>query len=79
VPSDRGIPFAIRTTSGCEAMLETGATAVIGRERANYYCARTHQALWGAPSRRGRVWTIWSAPPDAKRLSRRVSIAEAWF
>jgi hypothetical protein len=78
-PSERGIPFAVRLTNGCEAMLDTGATAVIGRERANYYCARTHQALWGTPSRRGRVWTIWSAPPNAKRLSRRVPIAEAWF
>jgi hypothetical protein len=78
-PSERGIPFALRLTNGCEAMLDTGATAVIGRERANYYCARTHQALWGAPSRRGRLWTIWSASPNAKRLSRRVSIAEAWF
>jgi hypothetical protein len=78
-PSDRGVPFAIRLTNGCEAMLDTGATAAIGRIRANYYCPRTHQWLWGAPSRRDRLWTIYSAPLNAKRLTRRVSIAEAWF
>jgi hypothetical protein len=78
-PSDRGVPFAIRLTNGCEAMLDTGATATIGRTRANYYCARTRQVLWGAPSRRGRLWTIWSAPATARRLLRRVSIAQAWF
>jgi hypothetical protein len=78
-PSDRGVPFAIRLTNGCEATVDTGATAAIGRTRANYYCARTHQWLWGAPSRRGRLWTIWSAPLSARHLTRRVSIAEAWF
>jgi hypothetical protein len=78
-PSERGVPFAIRLTNGCEAMLDTGATAAIGRARANYYCARTHQWLWGAPSRRGRVWTIFSAPLNARHLTRRVSIAGAWF
>lgn len=77
--SDRGVPFAIRLTNGCEAMLDTDATAAIGRTRANYDCARSHQWLWGAPSRRGRVWMIWSAPLNAKHLTRRVSIAEAWF
>jgi hypothetical protein len=78
-PSDRGVPFEIRLTNGCEAMVDTGATAAIGRVRANYYCARTHQWLWGTPSRRGRPWTIWSAPLSARHLTRRVSIAEAWF
>lgn len=78
-PSTHGLPFAVRLTNGCEAMLETGATQVIRGVRANYYCQRTHQFLWGAPSRRGRLWTIWSAPESARRLTRRVSIAEAWF
>jgi hypothetical protein len=78
-PSDRGVPFAIRLMNGCEATLDTGATAAIGRARANYYCPRSHEWLWGVPSRHGRMWTIYSAPLNAKRLTRRVSIAEAWF
>jgi hypothetical protein len=78
-PSTRGLPWAIETVSGCKAPLDTGATMVIARNRANYYCSNTKQWLWGTPSRKTEPWSIYIAAANATRLSKRIAIKEAWF
>jgi hypothetical protein len=78
-PSSSGLPWAIKTTTGLKCVMDTGATNAIGTTRANYGCQPGTSWLWGDPSRTTKPWTIRIAPLSARRLSRRVGIAQAWF
>jgi hypothetical protein len=78
-PSTRGLPWGIKTTSGLKCVFATGATAAIGHVRANYYCLNSDEWLWGSPSRKSELWTIYIAPLTARKLSARVKVAFAWF
>ena len=78
-PSTSGLPWAIKTTSGMQCVMDTGATKAIGKVRANYGCVGSQNFLWGSPSRSSEPWTIYSAPLKATKLTQRVSISVAWF
>lgn len=78
-PSTTGLPWALQTTAGATCLFNTGGANVIGRVRANYFCTNSKDELWGTPSRKSQPWRIYSAPPTAKRLTRRVRIRIAWF
>lgn len=78
-PSTSGLPWALRLTSGATCRFLTGATDIVDRRRANYVCATSTNLLWGRPIRSTEPWTIFSAPFDAKRLTRKVALATAWF
>jgi hypothetical protein len=78
-PSTSGEPWALETTSGSKCEMATGATAVIGPRRANYYCGKGKDWLWGAPSRTSEPWTIYSAPVIATKLTRKAKLTVAWF
>jgi hypothetical protein len=78
-PSTSGVPWAIETTTGLKCVIDTGATSTIGATRANYGCNRGTGWLWGDPSRRTEPWRIRIAPLSARRLQRRVGVAQAWF
>jgi hypothetical protein len=76
--STSGNPWAVETPfDKCE--LATGATSILDHLRANYYCQTSKNILWGYPSRKSQPWTIYSAPPTATKLTRRVPIRVAWF
>jgi len=77
--STSGLPWGLRTVSGARCLLATGATNVVDHRRANFFCGRNKNVLWGNPIRRTEPWTIFSAPLDAKRLTRKVAIRTAWF
>ncbi|MEA2197413.1 MAG: hypothetical protein QOJ25_1464 [Solirubrobacteraceae bacterium] len=77
--STSGNPWAIQTTSGLRCQIATGATAVLDHRRANYFCRKSKDILWGSPSRKSEPWTIFAAPLSARRLTRRVGVRVAWF
>lgn len=77
-PSKSGKPWGIRTTSGLNCSMTTGATSAIGRRRANYACGGG-QWLWGAPERKYTPWKIYVAPVTAHKLTRQAEIGIAWF
>ena len=73
-------PWALETTSGARCLLAGGASNVVGGVRLNYFCgARAKYGLWGYPSRRSPLWTIFEAPFSAHSLHHRVAIARAWM
>lgn len=73
-------PWALETTSGARCLLAGGASNVIHGTRLNYFCgARAKYGLWGYPSRRAGLWTIFKAPFSAHKLTQRVVIARAWM
>jgi hypothetical protein len=74
-----GTPWALETTTAWKCRMDTGATNVIRGKRANYFCTRTKNWLWGAPNRKVEPWTIFSAPVTAKKLSSKVKLKIAWF
>lgn len=76
--STSGLPWAIQTTSST-CVMATGATATIHGVRANYFCPKSKNWLWGSPSRRSQPWRIYSAPLSATRLQHRVTVKVAWF
>ncbi len=78
-PSTKGNPWGIQTTTGLKCGFAGGATAAIGSKRANYACVKSSQWLWGSPIRSSATWTIFIAPLNAKKLSKRAKIAVAWF
>jgi|GEM_PF-2853100 len=78
-PSTTGLPWAIGTTTGLRCVFASGATRAIGDRRANYGCRKSTEWLWGSPSRSSEPWTIFAAPFQVKRLSKRAKIAVAWF
>jgi hypothetical protein len=78
-PSTSGLPWALQTVAGAKCVLATGATNVIQRRRANFFCGTHKDVLWGDPIRRTEPWTIFSAPANAKKLTRKVAIKTAWF
>jgi hypothetical protein len=78
-PSTSGLPWALQTVSGANCVLATGATNVVDRRRLNFFCGKRRNVLWGDPIRRTEPWMIFSAPADAKRLTRKVAIKTAWF
>ena len=49
------------------------------RQRANYFCTKTKDVMWGSPSRKSEPWTIYSAVPTATRLTHKVKLSVAWF
>jgi hypothetical protein len=75
--SDR--PWLIETASGRRWLFATGATAVIGGRRANYFRSGSTAALWGLPNRHLEPWKIYWAPLSARRLTKRVGIRHAWM
>jgi hypothetical protein len=77
-PSTSGNPWAVETPSD-KCVLATGATSILDRRRANYFCGTSKNVLWGAPSRQSEPWTIYSAPATATKLTRKVPIRVAWF
>ena len=77
-PSTTGLPWAIQTSAGLRCGFVTGGTAALRGGRANYGC-NSNEWLWGAPFRSSEPWMIYAAAVDAKRLSKRVKIAVAWF
>ncbi len=73
-------PWALETTAGARCLLAGGASSVVGGVRLNYFCgAHASYGLWGYPSRRSRLWTIFDAPFSAHSLHHRVAIARAWM
>jgi hypothetical protein len=78
-PSTSGLPWGLKTVAGTKCVLVTGATNVLQNRRANYFCGLHKDILWGDPIRRTEPWTIFSAPVDAKKLTRKVGIKTAWF
>jgi hypothetical protein len=78
-PSTAGTPWAIETTSGAKCVLDTGATSVVDHQRANYFCTKTKDVMWGSPSRKSEPWTIYAAPATATKLTSRVKLSVAWF
>ncbi len=80
VPSLALAPWALQTASGADCLLSSGASAVVGGRRLNYFCgAGAKYGLWGLPDRRSQPWTIFSAPFGATVLSARVAISRAWM
>jgi hypothetical protein len=78
-PSTSGDPWALETTSGLKCLLATGATSFLDHRRANYFCGKNKDVLWGSPSRRSEPWTIFAAPSTATKLTRRNKVGVAWF
>ncbi len=78
-PSTSGLPWAIRTTLGWKCEMDTGGSESINGKRANYFCAKTKDWLWGSPDRKSEPWTIFAAPLDATQLTTKVKIQTAWF
>jgi hypothetical protein len=78
-PSTSGTPWAVETTSGLKCLISTGATSVIDHRRANYFCGKGKNVLWGSPSRKSEPWTIYSAPATATKLTQTVKLSVAWF
>jgi hypothetical protein len=78
-PSTRVTPWAVETDSGLRCRLATGATTILDNRRANYFCGRSKTILWGKPSRKSEPWTIYAAPENAKRLTKKVGLSVAWF
>ena len=78
-PSTSGHPWGIRTGSGWKCEFNTGTGNLIGSRASTYFCRGTTNWLWGLPNRGSQPWTIFAAPLNAKVLSRRVSVTDAWF
>jgi hypothetical protein len=78
-PSTAGDPWALETTSGLKCELATGATSILDHRRANYFCGKNKDVLWGSPSRTSEPWMIYAAPATATRLVRHDKIGAAWF
>jgi hypothetical protein len=78
-PSTSGQPWAVETTSGAKCEIDTGATSVVDHRRANYFCQKGKDVLWGSPSRSSEPWTIYSAPATATKLTSKVKLSVAWF
>jgi len=78
-PSISGQPWAVETTSGTKCQIDTGATSVVDHQRANYFCQKGKDVLWGAPSRKAEPWTIYAAPATATKLTKKVKLSVAWF
>jgi hypothetical protein len=78
-PSTSVLPWAVETTSGAKCVLASGASSVLDGKRANYFCSKTKDALWGGPSRTTEPWTIYAAPGNAKKLTTKVKLSVAWF
>lgn len=76
-PSTSGGAWAIETQPGWKCVLDTGATWLFHRLRANYYC-RGGKWLYGAPDRKHEPWTIEAGSAHPKKLHK-VAIASAWF
>lgn len=78
-PSKSGKPWGIQTTSGLRCVLGSGAAPIVGKRRANYGCGPSRQFLWGAPQRNFKLWRIYIAPINARKLTRKAEIRTAWF
>jgi hypothetical protein len=78
-PSTSGDPWAVETTSGAKCEIDTGATTVLDGRRANYFCAKGKDVLWGSPTRTTEPWTIYAAPATATKLTRKIKLSVAWF
>lgn len=72
-------PWLIQTVTGRRWLFATGATATIGKRRANYFRRGSQAALWGLPDRLVEPWTIYWAPLSAKQLTQRIGIRHAWM
>jgi hypothetical protein len=77
-PSLRLQPWAVKTASGAICVLASGASSVVHGKRLNYFCG-ARLGLWGYPNRKKEPWTILSAPPTARALSRHAAILHAWM
>jgi hypothetical protein len=77
-PSTKSRPWSVKLYSGTYCALASGALSVIDGLPGDYFCGAARSGLWGSPRRTTEPWTIFSAPPTAKTLSRRVSIEHAW-
>lgn len=71
--------WLLQTMNGRRWLFATGATAVIGGRRANYFRRGSSAALWGLPNRRVEPWKIYWAPLSARHLRQKVSIRHAWM
>jgi len=78
-PSTSSHPWGIRTGPGWECQFNTGTSNLIHGLASTYFCRSTANWLWGLPNRRSQPWTIFAARLDAKVLSLRVSVTDAWF
>ncbi len=76
-------PWAI-SLSGTGCRFSSGASFVVRRKRANYFC-RDGRVLLGSPIRRGRLWSIDSVrstrflDTGARPIVRRVRIRVVWW
>lgn len=73
----KGLPWAVRTSTRANCVLNTGATAVIAGMRVNYACSNGHW-LVGAPNRRARPWTIFQVRGKSTALTQ-IRLRAAWW
>jgi hypothetical protein len=78
-PSISGSPWAIETTTLMQCVYVAPPTYTSGTLRATYFCSGNMPWLWGRPSRRAKLWTIYSANAPAQRVTRHAQILRAWF
>jgi hypothetical protein len=77
--SIRSRPWALELQDGTRCIFDSGASRVLQRLRANYFCRRGGAELFGLPDRRSEPWTIASAGARATHLGPRLAIVRAWM
>ncbi len=70
-------PWAMTLESGEKCVFTGGATAAVGSERLNYFCA-DGLMVYGEPDRADPVWTVRVGTEGSSTLSRS-GVAAAWF
>lgn len=70
-------PWSMTLESGEKCVFTGGATAAVGSERLNYFCA-DGLVVYGEPDRADPVWTVSVGIEGSSTLSRS-GVAVAWF
>jgi hypothetical protein len=76
------LPWGVQLANGEQCLVAEGASGVVRGKRINYFCAHTHDALYGKVHKHHPVWRIRKAKPTGGGHYQpvgRVGLTKAWF